>query len=48
MWLDASRKVYDSNINEEIELKNINSGFIFLIILEGDRLLEVRKIIIDK
>ena len=39
---------YDSNINEEIELKNIKSGFIFLIILEGDRLLQVRKIIIDK
>ena len=41
-------KRYDSNINEEIELKNIKSGFIFLIILEGDRRLQVRKIIIDK
>jgi len=38
-------KVYRSKIYEEILLNNISEGLIFLLIHEGDKLLEIRKII---
>ena len=38
-------KLYMSKIYEEIDLNNINEGLIFLVIYEGDNLLEIRKII---
>ncbi len=39
---------YTSKIYEEISLLSLRSGLIFLIIIEGDRLLEVKKIFVKK
>lgn len=39
---------YSSKIYEEISLLNLRQGLIFLIIMEGDNLLEVKKIYIKK
>ncbi len=39
---------YTSKIYEEISLLSLRSGLIFLIIMEGDRLLEVKKIFVKK
>ena len=44
VFIDISRS-YRSKIYEEILLNGINSGIIFLVIYEGDNLLEIRKII---
>jgi aryl-phospho-beta-D-glucosidase BglC (GH1 family) len=42
------RVEYSSNIYEEINLLNVKSKLAFLIVLEGDSLLEVKKIFIKK
>ena len=39
---------YSSEIYEEISLLNLRQGLIFLIIMEGDNLLEIKKIFIKK
>ena len=39
---------YSSKIYEEISLLNLRQGLIFLIIMEGDNLLEIKKIYIKK
>ena len=44
VFVDINR-LYKSKIYEEIRLNNINNGLIFLVIYEGDNLLEIRKII---
>ena len=44
IFIDMNR-LYMSKIYEEIDLNNINEGLIFLVIYEGDNLLEIRKII---
>ena len=44
IFIDRNR-LYMSKIYEEIDLNNINEGLIFLVIYEGDNLLEIRKII---
>lgn len=42
------RSEYSFNIFEEIDLSNLRSGLAYLIIMEGDSLLEVKKIFIKK
>ena len=39
-------KNYLKNINEEIDIRIFKSGLFFLVINEGEKLLEVKKIII--
>ena len=39
---------YSFKIYEEISLLNLRQGLIFLIIMEGDNLLEIKKIYIKK
>ena len=40
-------KNYQKNIYEEIEINSLKSGLFFLVINEGEKLLEVKKIIIQ-
>ena len=42
------RANYSSNIYEQINLLNLRSGPTFLIIMEGDSLLEIKKLLIKK
>ena len=46
-FLDERSKNYLKNIYEEIEVNSLKSGLFFLVINEGEKLLEVKKIIIQ-